>query len=74
MKSPIHNASARQHSGEPSPLLGRGGDRDNRPQNPDVAEIEGEIAGLVDRSTHELRLAWRKLHSGKSEIFGWIAC
>jgi hypothetical protein len=62
MKSPIHNASARQHTGKPSPLLGRGGDRDNRPQNPDVAEIEGEIAGLVDRSTHELRLAWRKLH------------
>jgi hypothetical protein len=27
-----------------------------------MAEVEGEIAGLVDRSTPELRLAWRKLH------------
>ena len=62
MKSPTHDASARQHSGEPSPLLGPGGKRNNRPQNPDFAEVEGEIAGLVDRSTHELRLAWRKVH------------
>jgi len=30
-----------------------------------LAEVEGEIAGLIDRSTHELRLAWRKLrHAG----------
>jgi hypothetical protein len=27
-----------------------------------MAEAEGEIAGLVERSTHELRLAWRKVH------------
>jgi hypothetical protein len=27
-----------------------------------MAELEDEIAGLVDRSTHELRLAWRKFH------------
>jgi hypothetical protein len=62
MKPPVHNASARQNSGGPSPLLGRGGDRNNRPRNPGTAELEDEIAGLVDRSTHELRLAWRKLH------------
>jgi hypothetical protein len=27
-----------------------------------MAELENEIAGLVDQPTHELRLAWRKLH------------
>ena len=27
-----------------------------------MAELETEITGLVDQSTHELRLAWRKLH------------
>jgi hypothetical protein len=31
-------------------------------QGPDVSEIEAEIAGLLDRSTPELRLASRKSH------------
>jgi hypothetical protein len=62
MKSPTADASARQHSGEPSPVLSRGGDRNNRARNPEIAEVEDEIAGVVDQSTHELRLAWRKLH------------
>ena len=62
MKSPITDASARQNSGGPSPVLGRGGERNNRARNAGLAELEGEIAGLVDRSTHELRLAWRRLH------------
>jgi hypothetical protein len=62
MKSRITNASARQDSGEPSPVLSRGGDRTGRARNPGIAEIEDEIAGLIDQSTHELRLAWRKLH------------
>ena len=62
MKSPIADASARQDPGEPSPVLSRGGDRNGRARNPDIAEIEDEIAGLIDQSTHELRLAWRKLH------------
>jgi hypothetical protein len=62
MKSPNAEASARQHSGGPSPVLSRGGDRNNRARNPVIAEVEGEIAGLVDQSTHELRFAWRKLH------------
>ena len=62
MKSPIADASARQNSGEPSPVLSRGGDRNGRARNPGIAEIEDEIAGLIDQSTHELRLAWRKLH------------
>ena len=62
MRDPIHDAPARQDPGEPSPVLSRGGDRNNRPRNPGTAELEDEIAGLVDRSTPELRLAWRKLH------------
>jgi Protein of unknown function (DUF2924) len=62
MKAAIDDASARQDPGGPSPVRGRGGDRNNRPRNPGTAELEDEIAGLVDRSTPELRLAWRKLH------------
>src|SRR5262245_65682785 len=62
MRAPIHDASARRDPGGPSLVLGRGGDRNNRPRNPGMAELEDEIAGLVDRSTHELRLARRKLH------------
>jgi hypothetical protein len=32
--------------------------RRNRLRNQDLAEVDGEIAGLVDRSTQELRRAW----------------
>src|SRR5215467_5818621 len=59
MKPPIHDPSARQHSGAPSPLPGRGG---TPTSYADVAEVERQIAELVDRSTHELRLSWRQLH------------
>jgi len=62
MKPPIHDPSARQHSGEPSPVAGRAGTRTNRPGNADVTEVNRQIAELGDRSTHELRLAWRQLH------------
>jgi hypothetical protein len=62
MKLPIHDPSARQHSGEPLPVAGRAGIRTNRPGNADVAEVNRRIAELADRSTHELRLAWRQLH------------
>ena len=62
MKQPIHDPSARQHSAERSPVAGRGGTRTNRTGNADVAEVNRQIAELVDRSTHELRLAWRQLH------------
>ena len=59
MKPPVHDASARQHSGEPSSDLGSNDGRKDRLQNPDRAELEFcEIAGLVDRSTQELRRAW----------------
>jgi hypothetical protein len=59
MKSPIHDPSARQHSGAPSPLPGRGGTRNSYAE---VAEVDRQIAELVDRSTPELRVAWRQLH------------
>ena len=62
MKPPVHDASARQYSGEPSSVLGPNGGRKDRLRNPDLAELDGEIAGLVDRSTTELRRAWRTLH------------
>ena len=55
----VHDASARQHPGGPLPARARGGDRTNRPGR---AEVDQQIAELVDRSTHELRLAWRQLH------------
>jgi Protein of unknown function (DUF2924) len=62
MKPSVHDASARRHSGEPSPGRASNGGRKERQQNPATAELEDEIAGLVDQPTHELRLAWRKLH------------
>ena len=62
MKPPVHDASARQHSGEPSSGLDPNGRKD-RLRNRDLADLEFcEIAGLVDRSTTELRGAWRALH------------
>ena len=51
MKPSIHDLS---------PVPGRGGNRTNRSGNANVAEVDRQIAELVDRSTHELRLAWRQ--------------
>ena len=62
MKTPVYDASARQHPGEPSSGLGPNGGRNDRLRGPDLAGLDGEIAGLVDRSTQELRRAWRTLH------------
>ena len=53
MKPPIHDLS---------PVPGRDGNQTNRPGNPDVTEVDRQIAGLVDGSTHELRLAWQQLY------------
>ena len=53
MKPPIHDLS---------PVPGRGGNRTNRPGHANVAAVDRQIAELVDRSTHELRLAWRQLY------------
>ena len=62
MKAPIHDASARQHSGEPSSVLGPNDGGKDRLRSPDLANLNCEIAGLVDRSTEELRRAWRAWH------------
>src|SRR6476620_2638591 len=62
MRPPVHVASGRQHSGEPSSGLGPNGGRNDRLRGPDRAGLDGEFAGLVVRSTQELRGAWRTLH------------
>ena len=62
MKPAFNDASARQRAGEPWPLRSRNGNRHDRPRRPDVTEVERQIAGLADRSTQELRVAWRQLH------------
>ena len=62
MKPAVDDASARQNSGGPTPVPGRGGNRNDRARKPGPSDIEAEIAGLLDQSTQELRLAWRKLH------------
>ena len=45
MKSAIHDASARQHSGGPSHAAGHEGNRHERARKPVLSEIEDEIAG-----------------------------
>jgi hypothetical protein len=62
MKPAVNDPSARQDSGGPSSVPRRGADRNNRPRRADGTELERDIAGLVDRSTQDLRLAWRQLH------------
>src|SRR5262249_46264517 len=56
MKPATRAALARQHSGGPSPVPAPCAFVSV------TASIEAEIAGLLDRSTQELRLAWRQLH------------
>jgi hypothetical protein len=62
MTSPIHDASARQHSGAPFSGLSPNEPRRGRLHNQGLPEVDGEIARLVDRSTRELRRAWRRLY------------
>src|ERR1700751_1926529 len=62
MKPAVKDASIRLDSGGPSPVPGRHSDRNNRLRSPDVAEVERQIAELGDRSTQDLRVAWRELH------------
>ena len=62
MRPAIHDATARQYAGGPSLVPGRGGNRNDRARKPGLSDIEAEIAGLLDQSTQELRLAWRQLH------------
>ena len=62
MTPPTHDAWARRHSGELSPVPGRAGNRSSRPGAGDAAAADRQIAKLLDRSTSELRLTWRQLH------------
>jgi hypothetical protein len=59
---PGHDTSARQHSGGPSSVPGRNGNPNVDPRGGVMAEVDGQIAELAHRSTHELRFAWRQLH------------
>jgi hypothetical protein len=62
MKPAISDALARSRAGEPSPVRQRNGNRHDRPHCPDLTEVEHQIAGLANRSTQDLRIAWRQLH------------
>ena len=62
MKPAIYDASAREQTGGLSPVPGPGGNRNGRAGKPGLSDVEAEIAGLLDRSTQELRLAWHKWH------------
>jgi Protein of unknown function (DUF2924) len=62
MRPLVHDASARQQSGEPSSVLGPNGGRKDRLRGPDLAGLDGEIAGLAGQPTQELRCVWQRLH------------
>jgi len=62
MKPAIDDASALQHAGEPSLVRHRSGNRQDRLRRPDIREVERQIVGLANRSTQDLRVAWRQLH------------
>ena len=47
MKSPIHDASARQHSGEPFSGLSANDARRDRLRNQDLAAVDGEIEAYI---------------------------
>ena len=55
------HCTARQNSGEPLSVIGQAGGKSNGPRRPAMS-AEDEIAELADRSTHKLRLSWRKLY------------
>jgi hypothetical protein len=62
MRPAINDAWVRRRAGEPSPVHHRNGNRHDRPRRPDTTEVECQIAGLANRSTPDLRVAWRQLH------------
>ena len=62
MTLPTRDASARHCCGEPSPVPGSSRNGSRRPGGTDVAEVDHQIAELLDRSTQELRLTWCQLH------------
>jgi hypothetical protein len=62
MKPAINDSLARPRAGEPSAVRHRNGNRHDRPRRPDITEVERQIAGLANRSTQDLRVAWCQLH------------
>jgi hypothetical protein len=62
MKTAIYDASARPRAGESSPVRHRNGNRHDRLRRPDITEVACQVAGLAQRSTQDLRVAWRQLH------------
>ena len=52
MKPAICDASVRQQNGN----------RYDQPRRSDLTEVERQIAGLANRSTRDLGVAWRQLH------------
>jgi len=62
MKPAINDALARRHAGEPSPVCHRNGNRHDRSHRPGITEVERQITGLANRSTPDLRVAWRQSH------------
>jgi hypothetical protein len=62
MTPPTHDASARRHAGGPSPVPGSSDNRTSLSGGADVGEVDRQIGELLNRSTQELRLAWRQLH------------
>jgi len=62
MKPASNDALAHQRAGEPSPVRRRNGNRHDQPRPPALTEVERQIAGLANRSTQDLRVAWRQLH------------
>ena len=68
MRPAIHDATARQNSGEPLSVIVQAGDRSSERRSFKMDDIQAEIAGLPDRSTHELRLAWQRFYRGEPPL------
>jgi Protein of unknown function (DUF2924) len=68
MNPGIDDASARPHAGEPSPIRRRDGNQHDRPRRCGIIEVERQIAGLANRSTPDLRVAWRQLHHTRPRL------
>ena len=62
MKPAINDPSARQDTGGPSSIFGRRGNGNDCAGRQHLTKVEIEITELIERSTHDLRLAWRRLH------------
>ena len=62
MKPAIYDASACPRAGEPSPVRHWRGNRHDRQRSADITAVEHQIAGLANRSTQVLRVAWCQLH------------